>query len=622
MRVFVSIAQIVIALLVLPCVALAQTGSSQNEGRVALVIGNSAYQHTAKLINPRNDATDMAAALKKLGFEVFEGVDLDKAGMDRTIRSFAESLAGAKLGVFFYAGHGLQVDGHNYLVPIDARLASASGLDFEMVRLDLVQRSMERETGANVLFLDACRDNPLARNLARALGTRSAGIGRGLAAVESGEGTLVAFSTQPGNVAFDGEGRNSPFAAALVKHISTPGEDLSSILIGVRNDVMTATKRRQVPWDHSALTARVYFAALPAPRPSGPTYEEQAELSLWAMVKETTDPEMVRSYLERFPNGAFAGTARLLFDKLKRGTDENAIAAAKEAELRKAEEARKAAELAKIESERKAAMARQADELRKSQEEARRAREALAKAEGEREAARRAVEEARAAAIAAKAERDSADKNAAAAAREAELRRAEAASRAAELAKIESERKAAMAKQADELKSALDEAGRAREALAKAEKERETARRAAEDARAAANAAKAERDGADTNATAAARDAELRRAEEARIAAEFAKIERERTEAAARQAEELRLSQEEARLAREALAKAEAERETARKAAEEARAAAVAAKADKEKATRAAERESAPKKRSGSTSTGGRSSGSNCFTFNGRTFCQ
>ena len=426
----------------------------------------------------------------------------------------------------------MQVDGHNYLVPIDARLSSASGLDFEMVRLDLVQRSMERQTSANVLFLDACRDNPLARNLARALGTRSTGIGRGLAAVESGEGTLVSFSTQPGNVASDGEGRNSPFAAALVKHIATPGEDLSTILIGVRNDVMTSTKRRQVPWDHSALTARVYFAAPPALKPSGPTYEQQAELSLWAMVKESTDPELVRSYLERFPNGAFAGTARVLLDKLKRESDENAIAAAREVELRKAEEVRRAAELAKIESERKAAMAKQADELKKAQEEARKAREALAKAEGEREAARRA----------------------------------------------------------------------------------------AEDARAAANMAKAERDGADKNAAAAARDGELRRADEARNAAELAKIESERKEALARQADELRLSQEEARVAREALAKAEMERVAAQKAVEQARAAAKAAKSERESAAKAAE--SAPKKKAGGTTTGGRSSGSNCFTFNGRTFCQ
>jgi uncharacterized caspase-like protein len=378
------------------------------ERRVALVVGNSTYKHTAKLENPKNDAADIAGRLEKLGFEVITGIDLDKSGMDQTVRSFAEKLSGASLGVFFYAGHGLQVDGQNYLVPVDARLTSASALDFEMIRLDLVQRSMERETKANVLFLDACRDNPLARNLARALGTRSTNIGRGLAAAESGEGTLIAFSTQPGAVAFDGEGRNSPFAAALLKHIATPGEDLSSVLIGVRNDVMASTSRRQVPWDHSALTARVYFGPQPKDRASGPSFEQQAELALWATVKDGSDPAVVRSYLDRYPNGTFAATARIIMEKLAREAEQNAAAALRDAELRKAEEARRAAEQAKIESERKALMAKQADELRKAQQEAQKAREALAKAEQEREVARKAAEDARVAANSAKAEREGA----------------------------------------------------------------------------------------------------------------------------------------------------------------------------------------------------------------------
>ena len=227
--------------------------------RVALVIGNSAYRNTHALANPRNDATDMAAVLTELGFTVITGLDLDKPAMDRTIRDFADKLTGADVGVFFYAGHGLQVAGNNYLVPVDATLSTAAALDFEMVRLDLVHRTMERETTTNILFLDACRDNPLARNLARSFGTRSAEIGRGLAKIESGAGTLISFSTQPGNVASDGAGRNSPFTAALTRHIKASDADLSGLLIDVRNDVMTATERKQVPWDNSALTARFYF---------------------------------------------------------------------------------------------------------------------------------------------------------------------------------------------------------------------------------------------------------------------------------------------------------------------------------------------------------------------------
>ena len=128
----------------------------------------------------------MAAALKKLGFEVIEGFDLDKAAFDRKVRDFAARSRGADAGVFFYAGHGLQVAGQNYLVPVDAKLTTAPALDFEMVRLDRRAAHMEREAKTNILFLDACRDNPLARNLARAMGTRSAEIGHGLAPVEVG----------------------------------------------------------------------------------------------------------------------------------------------------------------------------------------------------------------------------------------------------------------------------------------------------------------------------------------------------------------------------------------------------------------------------------------------------
>ena len=227
--------------------------------RVALVIGNSAYQYAGDLPNPRNDAADVAAGLRRHGFQVIDGLDLEKAALERKIRDFATALDGAEVGVFFYAGHGLQVSGQNYIVPVDAQLRTPSALDFEMVRLDLVQRTMEREAPTNILFLDACRDNPLARNLARAMGTRSAHIGRGLAPAESGVGTLISFSTQPGNVALDGTGRNSPFASALLKHMSSSNDDLSAILIAVRNDVMRETHRRQVPWEHSALTGRFYF---------------------------------------------------------------------------------------------------------------------------------------------------------------------------------------------------------------------------------------------------------------------------------------------------------------------------------------------------------------------------
>ena len=289
----------------------ATAGHAQTK-RVALVIGNSGYLHATLLENPKNDAEDIAAALEGLGFEVIKGLDLDKAAMDRTIRDFAIALTGAKVGLFFYAGHGLQVGGQNYLVPIDAKLATASGLDFETVRLDLVHRTMERETSTNIIFLDACRDNPLSRNLARSMGTRSASIGKGLAVVESGEGTLISFSTQPGNVALDGTGRNSPYAASLAKHLKSEGDDLPSILINVRNDVMEATQRRQVPWEHSAMTARFYFAT---PKASD---DQQAELALWNAVKDSTDPRVIAGYLRRYPQGSYAVVAQTLVTALER----------------------------------------------------------------------------------------------------------------------------------------------------------------------------------------------------------------------------------------------------------------------------------------------------------------
>src|SRR5262249_40747662 len=162
--------------------------------RVALVIGNSAYQYTSRLDNPKNDATDMAAVLKQLGFQVIEGFDLDTTAFERKVRDFSTAFGAADVGLFFYAGHGLPLAGEKSLVPIDAKAETAEALDWERVPLNLVQKTMERTERTNIIFLDACRNNPLARNLARAMGTRSADIGRGLAQVESGVGTLISFS--------------------------------------------------------------------------------------------------------------------------------------------------------------------------------------------------------------------------------------------------------------------------------------------------------------------------------------------------------------------------------------------------------------------------------------------
>ncbi|MEI9901448.1 MAG: caspase domain-containing protein [Hyphomicrobium sp.] len=234
---------------------------AQAEKRVALVVGNSKYSEATPLANPANDANEIATALKGAGFEVILGLDVDKRAFDTKVRNFAELLDGSDVAIFFYAGHGLQVGGRNYLIPTDARLANERDLDFDAVSLDLVLKQMElgRAEKTNIVFLDACRDNPFTRNLARSMGTRSSNLGKGLAQVETGVGTFISYSTQPGNVALDGTGHNSPFTAALAKHVREPGRNLTSTMIEVRKDVLAATGGKQVPWDHSALTGDFYF---------------------------------------------------------------------------------------------------------------------------------------------------------------------------------------------------------------------------------------------------------------------------------------------------------------------------------------------------------------------------
>ena len=188
--------------------------------RVALVIGNGSYKHTAHLKNPANDAGDMAAALQRLGFDVLRGIDLSHSGMRDIIRSFTQKVTGADVALVFYAGHGLQVGGKNYLLPVDAQIETQADLEFGSIDLNLVLGFMEGQAKTSIVFLDACRDNPLGARLSR--GTRSASVGRGLAQVDTGVGTLIAFATQPGNVALDGEGRNSPFTSALLTIIERP----------------------------------------------------------------------------------------------------------------------------------------------------------------------------------------------------------------------------------------------------------------------------------------------------------------------------------------------------------------------------------------------------------------
>ena len=289
------------------CLVVLVMPAAAADKRVALVVGNSAYVNVSPLPNPANDAAEMAKALTEAGFVVVVGLDLDKAGFDTKIREFARALDGADVAIFFYAGHGLQVSGRNYLVPVDASMQKERDLDFEGISVDFVlkQMEMDREGKTNVVFLDACRDNPLARNLARSMGTRSASIGKGLAQIETGVGTFISYSTQPGNVALDGDGSNSPFTAALAKGVRVEGRSLNAVMVEVRREVLAATQGKQVPWDHSSLTGDFFFkmAAAPAAIPgggkpeAGPDVQERLR-QLEEELRKKSDPEQTAKVVE------------------------------------------------------------------------------------------------------------------------------------------------------------------------------------------------------------------------------------------------------------------------------------------------------------------------------------
>jgi hypothetical protein len=222
--------------------------------KVALVVGNSAYQNANELPNPRKDAKAIAAKLKGLGFEVVEGEDLDKRGMDQTVREFAQSLMDAQVALLFYAGHGMQVQGKNYLIPVDAVLASETAVDFETVSSDQILGYMEAPGRVSIALLDSCRNNPLARKFARSLGvSRSAMVGQGLAIPATQGGILIGFATAPGEEAEDGDGDHSPFTRALLDNMDAKGVEIEQMFKRVRREVQIMTKSQQQPWNNSSL---------------------------------------------------------------------------------------------------------------------------------------------------------------------------------------------------------------------------------------------------------------------------------------------------------------------------------------------------------------------------------
>jgi Caspase domain len=282
--------------------------------RIGLVIGNGAYVNAPPLKNPPNDARDMVATLRALGFEVTSGINVNQREMKRLIREFGQKLKAGGSGLFYYAGHGVQSKGRNYLFPVDADIQSEAEVEDSGVDLALVLNVMdEAQNGLNVVILDACRNNPFARSF------RSAS--EGLAQVDAPTGTLIAYATAPGRVAADGTGQNGLYTSELLKAMQIPGLSALEVFMRVRGEVMKQTGNNQVPWEASSLVGGFYFSGRSRNASSAAPSNAEAslinridpaafELSYWETIKNSTDPEDFRAYLEKYPNGQFSAIAK------------------------------------------------------------------------------------------------------------------------------------------------------------------------------------------------------------------------------------------------------------------------------------------------------------------------
>lgn len=281
------------------------------ETRVALVIGNGAYE-AQPLDNPPNDAALMAETLRDVGFDVVEEIDADSRRMKRAVRLFGRKLAEAgddAVGFVFYAGHGIQAQGENYMIPVDARIEDALDVEFEGFPASTLLSTLRNASNRlNIVVMDACRNNPYKA------ATRSGGTG--LARMDAPSGTLIAYSTAPGKVAADGSGRNSPYTRALARSIKTPGETVEQVFKSVRVAVMDRTNGGQVPWESSSLTGDFFFLdkapePVAAPEPAAPAQPDNTvELTYWNSIKDGQDKRLFESYLTQFPDGLFADLAK------------------------------------------------------------------------------------------------------------------------------------------------------------------------------------------------------------------------------------------------------------------------------------------------------------------------
>ena len=293
-------------------IAIAILGGAADAGeRHALVIGNGAYADSP-LRNPVNDARLMAEALRSHGFSVTEALDIGQIAMKRAIKDYGNRLEAAgpdAVGWFFYAGHGLQVGGENYLIPVGAEIEDEADVDIYAVAASNLLKTLGRAgNGLNIVVLDACRNNPFMRAF------RSPQ--RGLALMSAPTGTLIAYSTAPGEVAADGDGDNSPFSTTLATQIGRPGVPIELMFRSVRQAVLAATQGRQTPWEASSLTGADFYLVPALATDQPPPDAGTRDLALWNTVKDSDDPDRLQSYLTAYPNGIFAALARLRIDEL------------------------------------------------------------------------------------------------------------------------------------------------------------------------------------------------------------------------------------------------------------------------------------------------------------------
>ena len=277
---------------------------AETESRVALVIGNGAYKHAPVLANPVNDATGMAETLRGLGFKVISAVNADRNEMVRAISEFRRTMRAGGVGLFYYAGHGIQVSGKNYLLPVDAEILEENDAAFLAIDLDAVARELESAgVQLSLYILDACRDNPFQR------GTR--GMGRnGLAAIDAASGSVIAFATAPGRTADDGSAGHGLFTGELLRTMVKPGLELEDVLKQTAASVQAASKNQQTPWYNSAFYGHFYFKPAIAAAAAPPQPQRDRDVVFWDSIKKSTDPADFEDFLKNFPKSEFASLAQ------------------------------------------------------------------------------------------------------------------------------------------------------------------------------------------------------------------------------------------------------------------------------------------------------------------------